>query len=267
MPPPGGSGSPPPSGSAQASVTSLPLDSSEQGRLYQAALNDTDVALLLRQLSEPGRLDPPRQSAAVATGPTTVRSIVLPVASYATGAVLAYVFFGATSESGVSTNLRAMVDPSGSMTHAGGGKTGASPRPEWNDVFSAGLFPEAFVRSGLTAAQRVAARDDVQLQICLAKMDLWFSACQHSSDQIFLAGMLLAVVCTACILGATGVIVITVGIGAMPGIYLCLGSCATAAGLIANAFMNLTYCNATAKIMIDLCFLEYQMRNDPNLKR
>ena len=88
----------------QANIDSSPLptlSTADQNYLYSSALADADVSLLSQFIQEPVRLDPPRISM---LGRDGSKSVVLPLASFATGSVTAVVLYGSNGVRMLTTN-------------------------------------------------------------------------------------------------------------------------------------------------------------------
>lgn len=250
-----------------------PLPPTQQNQMYSAALNDADVSLLLTALGEAGRLDPPNQSLDLALDAgNRAQSIVIPVTSYATGAVIAFVYYGSAdmhASDGTDSSLRlcTLVSNTGAVKLAGGGRMGDSPKPEWNDALFAQLFPTEYYNARISidtgATQTLRASTGVGSMIrtawngldrrnfrkmrnvdnskrgaCLRDCTAAWQQCLNSAFAPAAAGVLVGIWCIACLALASGVIVVTAGAGA-PTLYACITPCAigTAALIAAEAVM------------------------------
>lgn len=136
--------------------TSTPLSLLRTNQLYQASLAHGDVALLLSRLPEMARLDPPVEASARVLADVSTESVKMPVVSYATQRVIAFVHFGTAVAKGATMPLRALVQPDGKMTMALNGVAAVSTRLDYAIAAKALHFPERFI-ADLAAAPDVAS--------------------------------------------------------------------------------------------------------------
>lgn len=237
-----------------------PLAPAAVNALHMEALGNSDVALLLSKLGEPGRIDPPvRSEGRTFDAATGHQMVMMPVASYRTGAILAYVCFGtytAPTENGsrAVVPVRSIVTAAGGVFLAGGGRVAASPRPEFNEALFATMFPEEYIRNIVAPAQGASSApgmrptggglwnpDHMRLTKavnndprsgCLAAAEAALKACLAALIQSFLQMIFVSIACLVCILIALGVIGGTLATTVVTLPNTCLRACGLAAGAV-----------------------------------
>ncbi len=253
------------------------LPSTTENSLYSRALGDGDVALLLTSLPELGRLDPPNRSHdVVLDAGNRAQSITMPVVSFATGATIAYVFYGSGSSlasdgSTATMPLRGIVTNSGRVLVSGGGLMVDHPKPEFNDVFFASLFPDRYIALRLDAPQttflprrtsggvwdsqflrKVRQAINDKRGMCLAQCDLAWRQCMNTTIVSGSTSIVVGFWCGMCLAAAGGLIVITVGVAA-PTLAACATPCAIAIAALAAAALVTANCNGTYNQCRNMC--------------
>jgi hypothetical protein len=248
--------------------------------LYTQALSDSDVALLMASLGSQGRLDPPAKSFDVSLDAgNRAQTVSLPVRSYADGSTLAYICYGvgnstASDGSTASLPIRGMVTAAGSVHIAGGGRMADSPKPEYNEVIFASMFPDLYFQSHIVAAsagtalrrktlgeawsprflrkvwQGVAPPD--KRSQCIAQCNINWQTCLNTPLVSTATGGVVGFWCMICLGLATGATIITIG-GAAPTLAACLTPCAISAAALTAAAVTLANCNSTARACFAMC--------------
>ena len=275
MPPPGGSGS---------GISGADMSEYEKTTLYQSALGNADVSLLLLTLPGAVRLDPPADAviASVVNSPgNTANTIICPVISLATQETVAKVTFGWSSQASVTDGGRryvqvaAMTTRAGKTFLAGGGKVAPSDRPEFDRGLHQGLFPVDFAIARLN--QRVNPANhtpiipkdaDWQFRACVDNVENVYRQCCHQTRQELIAAVVLSLICVACALGAAGPVIVVIVVVPLPAgtppprpsPYLCFSVCGAALYFWLRAYNNWVYCDATYDIMLQQCYLQWQYR-------
>lgn len=264
-----------PAGGALAAAPPLAVEVENQ--LYMQALADADVALLMASLGGQMRLDPPSRSHDVVLDPQNrAATVMLPVVSYTTGAVAAYICFGAGTSpqpdgSPVTMPIRGMVAATGEVSIAGGGRIAASPKPEFDEAIFASLFPEVYFEtrvntgtassplrrrtSGAIWNNRLMRRVAVALDrrgMCMRNCNISWQTCLNTPLVSTATGAVVGFWCMICLGLATGATIITIGAGA-PTLAACLTPCAISAAALTAAAITLANCNSAARQCFELC--------------
>ena len=253
------------------------LPSTTENSLYSRALGDSDVALLLTSLSELGRLDPPNRSHdIVLDAGNRAQSITMPVVSYATGATIAYIFYGSgsstASDGSTSTMpLRGIVTDTGRVLVCGGGLVADHPKPEFNDVYFAALFPDRYIATRLEAPQstflqrrtsggvwdsrflrKVRRAINDKRGMCMEQCDLTWRQCMNTPIVSGSTGLVVGFWCGICLAASGGLIVITVGVAA-PTLAACATPCAIAIAALTAAALVAANCKGTWNQCQNMC--------------
>jgi hypothetical protein len=265
-----------PAASPVADAPSLPPD--QENQLYSAALGDTDVSLLLSTLPEPARLDPPVRSFNMsADSGYPGQAVMLPATSYASGAAIAYVYYGSASvpvSDGPSPILliRAMVTNSGAVMLAGGGQMVPSPNRDWSEGFFAALFPEQYyfarINTDTPAVLRPTSGTDWNPAFlrkamyagggargaCFRACARGFAQCMITATAALGTAIIAGIICVICVSAATGGIAATAGVS-VSALSSCFVGCGIAGAAVVTILTSTTICAAVAQSCNSECKL------------